>query len=628
MRFAPTREVVPVLTRIDALKARLGPVLIALAVVGCRGAGGTRSTDVSPIRSFASVSDRPDQVARDRDAERARTLSSRVDAPAGPAMKAKPALTGRVIDTEGTPVANATVRVAFDGATGSREVSGTTDRSGAFRLTGLRPDQSYTLIAEFEDDEEILVGRAKITGATRSTEIEVADPHAMGRRPMRDNGPGLSFRDARPAPLPIDSSEAPPQGERPLTARAQSPAEPDQPRRTEWKAITADSLLQERTAASREEREPGFALTASRTTDEHDPNPLPPALDRVDVMDLDDSTRAVVDPPTNPDPSLPQPTASAIDPSGRVVALPDVTSPPANESSAEEVVPTIVEPIATAPAVIPEHEEPVTPVDPPPDENPSAPALETPAELPVDPFPAPAESPEAGESLTQPPLTWNELPPPGELLADQAAPALVAQPAATSGPLASVRRRLLGTDNGEGVVTSARFDPRRQQLSDFSLPDLKGRPFHRAAVDSDFLLLAFWGSWSESCVQAITHLNDLQQHFDPSRLQVVAIAYEKTDPSTRAKELDAISSRLGLNFPILLGPTDAPCPLQEALNIEFYPTYVLIDRYGRIQWRASGGTAETLTRLDRAVNAAVRRAAERQLADQSASTEAPPTVTR
>ncbi len=39
--------------------------------------------------------------------------------------------------------------------------------------------------------------------------------------------------------------------------------------------------------------------------------------------------------------------------------------------------------------------------------------------------------------------------------------------------------------------------------------------------------------------------------------------------------------------------------MQDALQIQFYPTLVLLDRQGRILWREQGATDTTLARMDR-----------------------------
>ncbi len=52
---------------------------------------------------------------------------------------------------------------------------------------------------------------------------------------------------------------------------------------------------------------------------------------------------------------------------------------------------------------------------------------------------------------------------------------------------------------------------------------------------------------------------------------------------------------------MLITGKDEPCPLQEALQIQFYPTMILLDRQGQILWREQGATETTIFRIERAI---------------------------
>lgn len=152
---------------------------------------------------------------------------------------------------------------------------------------------------------------------------------------------------------------------------------------------------------------------------------------------------------------------------------------------------------------------------------------------------------------------------------------------------------------------SARFDGSHKRLVDFQLPDLQGQPVRFQDLDADLILLDFWGTWCSPCLRAVPRLVELQDRYDPKQLQVVGIAYE-TQPSHdgRARAVEQTMRRLGVNYPILIGPADGQnCPLQSALNVKAYPTLILLDRSGRILWRDTGGDPSILERLDRVIAA-------------------------
>lgn len=151
-----------------------------------------------------------------------------------------------------------------------------------------------------------------------------------------------------------------------------------------------------------------------------------------------------------------------------------------------------------------------------------------------------------------------------------------------------------------------RYDSRHRRLEDFRLPDLQGRPVRFQDLDADLVLLDFWGSWCDPCVKSVPYLVDLQKRLGSARLKVVGIACEQGPPELRAANAAQAVQRLRINYPVLVSGMDGPCPLQRALQIQAFPTMVLVDRHGRVLWRDQGATPVTLARLDRFLASATR----------------------
>ena len=118
-------------------------------------------------------------------------------------------------------------------------------------------------------------------------------------------------------------------------------------------------------------------------------------------------------------------------------------------------------------------------------------------------------------------------------------------------------------------------------------------------LDADLILLDFWGTWCDKCITSIPHLRELQSKLGGKRLQVVGVACEQTQGAARTAKVNAVVKKLDINYTVLITTMDGTCPVQDAFQIRYYPTMILLDRNGRILCRAEGATTETLARIDR-----------------------------
>ena len=134
---------------------------------------------------------------------------------------------------------------------------------------------------------------------------------------------------------------------------------------------------------------------------------------------------------------------------------------------------------------------------------------------------------------------------------------------------------------------------------DFQLPDVQGQMVSFHDFDADLVLLDFWGTWCAPCRKSIHHLIEIQQTLGGRKVQVVGIACERTPAKDRAANVAKSLKELKINYPVLILSMDGTCPVQDAFQIQFYPTLVLVDRQGRILWREQGATDVTLARMDR-----------------------------
>jgi peroxiredoxin len=159
-----------------------------------------------------------------------------------------------------------------------------------------------------------------------------------------------------------------------------------------------------------------------------------------------------------------------------------------------------------------------------------------------------------------------------------------------------------------GNESLCRIDPTERRLVDFQLPGLDGKTVSLHEIDADLILLDFWGSWCKECRKSLPHHEELASRLGGKRLQVIGIACERGATSQDRQTSAAKAARsLGINYPVLVSSMDGSCPVQKGLQIQFYPTMLLLDRQGRIIERVHGATDVTLARIDRAIATVLRQ---------------------
>jgi thiol-disulfide isomerase/thioredoxin len=152
-----------------------------------------------------------------------------------------------------------------------------------------------------------------------------------------------------------------------------------------------------------------------------------------------------------------------------------------------------------------------------------------------------------------------------------------------------------------------RVDPTDRRVVDLQMPALDGKVVSLHDIDADLVLLDFWGSWCRECRKSIPHLADLQAKYGQNRLRVIGIACERGSTAEERRASAGKAARaLDINYSVLVSSMDGSCPVQKGMQVQFYPTMVLLDRSGKIIQREQGATDATLARIDRAIATALK----------------------
>lgn len=112
------------------------------------------------------------------------------------------------------------------------------------------------------------------------------------------------------------------------------------------------------------------------------------------------------------------------------------------------------------------------------------------------------------------------------------------------------------------------------------LPDLDGDIHHLADWRGQVILLNFWASWCQPCMEEMPGIQRLIGQMQGRGFLVVGV--NVAEASRRASR---IVEQLGLGFPILL---DAEGETFHAWGGKVLPTSALIDRQGRLRYLGLG----------------------------------------
>lgn len=118
------------------------------------------------------------------------------------------------------------------------------------------------------------------------------------------------------------------------------------------------------------------------------------------------------------------------------------------------------------------------------------------------------------------------------------------------------------------------------QAPDFSLKDAAGHTYKLSDFKGKVVVLDFVGSWCPPCLAQMPYLQQENDSFPPNNLEVFGL-----DIGEDAKQVTDFGLNGAYSFPLLLG---AEPDVTTAYFVADYPTTYIIDREGRIIFKATG----------------------------------------
>jgi peroxiredoxin len=136
--------------------------------------------------------------------------------------------------------------------------------------------------------------------------------------------------------------------------------------------------------------------------------------------------------------------------------------------------------------------------------------------------------------------------------------------------------------------------------ADFTLPDLKGKPFKLSSLKGKTVLLDFWATWCGPCIDDIPTLKSLQAKYKEKGLVVLGVSIDDSSP----KEVAAFTKEHQFTYPVVL--TGGQDKIPDGYNIFGLPAAYLIDANGTVIKKYYGPKDEHEVGAD--IQVAIKRA--------------------
>jgi peroxiredoxin len=131
-------------------------------------------------------------------------------------------------------------------------------------------------------------------------------------------------------------------------------------------------------------------------------------------------------------------------------------------------------------------------------------------------------------------------------------------------------------------VTLIAPEMRSAQGTEFTLPDLAGKPMRIDDFKGNVVLLNFFATWCGPCREEMPTIQELFQAYQSKGLVVVAVSSD----AQGAEIVTPFVKEHRLTFPVLVNPDSS---VLRQYNVRGIPTVYLLDRKGRIAGLFVGG---------------------------------------
>ncbi len=153
--------------------------------------------------------------------------------------------------------------------------------------------------------------------------------------------------------------------------------------------------------------------------------------------------------------------------------------------------------------------------------------------------------------------------------------------------------------NGQASLKPWKGDPAPPPIE---LNTLDGEPLSLASLRGKVVLVNFWATWCEPCIEEMPSMQRLRDRLAQRPFEILAVNYQEGRPRIRA-----FLDKVPVAFPIV---RDTDGGVARAWKVRIFPSSFVIDTQGKIRLQLVGSTdwtsADVLARLDPLLRAAGR----------------------
>jgi len=149
---------------------------------------------------------------------------------------------------------------------------------------------------------------------------------------------------------------------------------------------------------------------------------------------------------------------------------------------------------------------------------------------------------------------------------------------------------------------------------DFSFVTMDNQTVSNGSLRGKVVLLDFWGSWCPPCRESVPVMRNIERKYADKPFQLVGISSDDDADVWRT-----FVAAQHMDWAEYLDSTDR---VQQAFQIESFPTYVVVDRDGVIRFRQSGFGDTSAEEIEDAINSALKRRSDPAVAAAAASSVA------